>query len=74
MDEFKHIFCDIDFSDLDDIAGRIITDLKEIIKANNLNLEDIFVNFDDDKQGDLSIDEFSKLIKVIAPAIKEQEI
>ena len=59
---------------MDDIAGRIITDLKEIIKANNLNLEDIFVNFDDDKQGDLSIDEFSKLVKVIAPAIKEHEI
>jgi len=38
MEEFKNIFCNYDFSDLNDVAGRIITDLKEIIKANNLNL------------------------------------
>lgn len=38
FDEFRHIFCDYDFSDLKDVAARIITDLKEIIKANNLNL------------------------------------
>lgn len=74
LEEFKNIFCNYDFSDLTDVAERIITDLKEIIKANNLNLADIFRNFDADKQGDLDFQEFTKLIKVIAPAIKPDEV
>jgi calcium-dependent protein kinase len=48
--------------------------LKEIIKANNLKLQDIFANFDGDKGGVLDINEFSRLIRVIAPAIKDKEI
>lgn len=48
--------------------------MKEIIKANKLRLEDIFANFDGDKGGNLDFNEFAKLIRVIAPAIKEKEI
>lgn len=78
FDEFKRVFSQYDFSDVKDQAGivlsnnlgKIITDLREIIKANNLNLMDIFSNFDGDKEGNLDIQEFTRLIKVIAPGIK----
>ena len=38
FEEFKRIFSQYDFGDLSDRAGHIITDLKEIVKANDLNL------------------------------------
>lgn len=57
-----------------DKAFYIIRDLKEIIKAHNLNMQQIFNNFDLDKQGDLDIQEFTKLLRVIAPKIKDHEI
>lgn len=74
FEEFKRIFSHYDFRDLSDRAGHIITDLKEIIKANKLNLQDIFANFDCDKEGNLDYTEFSRLIRVIAPAIREKEV
>lgn len=49
LDEFRKLFCEYDYSNLKDVAERIIVDLKEIIKANNLKIEDIFKNFDKDK-------------------------
>lgn len=49
MDEFRKLFCEYDYSNLKDVAERIVVDLKEIIKANNLKIEDIFKNFDKDK-------------------------
>lgn len=49
MDEFRKLFCEYDYSNLKDVAERIVVDLKEIIKANHLKIEDIFKNFDKDK-------------------------
>lgn len=49
MEEFKKIFVNYDFGDINDKAARIITDIKEIIKNNNLNLEEIFGRSDLDK-------------------------
>ncbi|CAD8095363.1 unnamed protein product [Paramecium sonneborni] len=74
IDEFKKLFCDYDYSNLKDVAERLIVDLKEIIKANNLKIEDIFKNFDKDQQGDLDFDEFTKLCRTVAPALKNEEI
>lgn len=39
LGEFAAIFIHYDFADIDDPAQSIITDLKEIIKANDMNLE-----------------------------------
>lgn len=45
IDEFKKIFCQYDY--LNELpADRIITDLKEIIKANKYNLNKIFAQYD----------------------------
>lgn len=74
MEEFKKIFCEYDFSDTSDKASYIIRDLREIIKAHNLNLQQIFNNFDTDKQGDLDFNEFSRMIRIIAPKIKDHDI
>lgn len=53
VQEFNSIFNEYDFRDVNDIAGRIIVDLKEIIKAHDINVRQIFDNFDKDKSGDL---------------------
>jgi hypothetical protein len=39
LDEFKQIFIDYDFADINDKATQIVTDLKQIIIANNLDIE-----------------------------------
>jgi len=49
LDEFKSIFNNWDFSDINDQGTQVITDLQEIIKHNNLSLKQIFQNFDKDK-------------------------
>ena len=49
LKEFEAIFNEFDFHDCNDKAGRIIIDLKEIIKANNIPLKEIFKKFDADK-------------------------
>ncbi|KAL4439078.1 hypothetical protein ABPG74_008853 [Tetrahymena malaccensis] len=74
LQEFASIFCQYDFADIDDPAQILITDLKEIIKANQLNLKEIFSNFDKDKLGTLDKQEFERLIRVVAPALKDHEI
>lgn len=74
FEEFQHIFCGYDYSDINDHAAQVIIDLKEIIKANNLSVRKIFDNFDVDHGGSLDRQEFDKLIRVIAPAIKGHEI
>ena len=38
-----------DFGDINDKAERILTDIKEIIKANNINLMNLFGKSDLDK-------------------------
>jgi Ca2+-binding EF-hand superfamily protein len=67
--DFQKVFVFTDYSDILDHAQNIITDLKEIIKANGIDIKKIFDNFDKDKQGTLDFNEFSKLIKVIAPKV-----
>jgi len=42
LDEFKSIFNNWDFSDINDQGTQVITDLQEIIKHNNLSLKQIF--------------------------------
>ncbi|CAD8095365.1 unnamed protein product [Paramecium sonneborni] len=74
LKEFQVIFCGNDFSDLKNLAQRIISDLKEIIANNKLNVDQIFHFYDEDKEGDLKLDEFTKLITRIAPALKPKEI
>ena len=74
LQEFSNIFCHYDFSDIEDTVGNLIVDLQEIIKANNLNLEQMFKNFDTDKYGTLDKIEFENLIKIVAPELKQEEI
>lgn len=42
MDEFKEIFCYYDYVNVNDKSEKIIIDLREVIKARNLNLETFF--------------------------------
>lgn len=47
--EFQALFTEYDFSDLSDKGGQIIKDIQEVIKANNINVAQIFQKFDADK-------------------------
>ncbi|CAD8144291.1 unnamed protein product [Paramecium octaurelia] len=73
FEEFKRIFFDYDYVK-EDFAERIIIDLREIIRANNLKVEDIFAKYDKDQMGDLDYEEFSFMIKEIAKDIKDDDI
>ncbi|KAM3130266.1 hypothetical protein pb186bvf_017661 [Paramecium bursaria] len=72
--EFQKLFTEYDFTDLNDRAGIIIKDIQEVIKANNQNIQQIFKQYDSDKLGDLSLEEFSNLIRAIVPGLKDHEI
>lgn len=74
FEEFSSVFNQYDFRDVNDFGGKIVSDLKEIIRNNNLKLMDIFNNFDKDKGGQLDLNEFGLLLRVIAPALKDREI
>ena len=47
------MFINHDYSELKDKGKQIITDLKEIIKANAIDIEKIFQEFDRDASGTL---------------------
>ena len=64
----------VDFADSNDQANRVLIDLREIIKHNNIKISDVFANFDSHHTGQLDINDFSKLIRVIAPKINDYEI
>ena len=49
LEEFKAIFDEFDFHDLHDRAGRILNDIKEIVRENHIDLKKIFNTFDADK-------------------------
>lgn len=51
IEEFKNLFDEYDFSELGDLATNLINELRQIIISYNLNLQDIFKNFDKDKEG-----------------------
>ncbi|KAL4456982.1 hypothetical protein ABPG74_014620 [Tetrahymena malaccensis] len=74
FDQFESMFNEWDFSNLQDRAQVIINELKEIVKVNKLDLEQIFKNFDKGQNGNLSLQEFEELILLIAPGIKKNEI
>ncbi|EAR99474.2 kinase domain protein (macronuclear) [Tetrahymena thermophila SB210] len=74
FDQFESMFNEWDFSNLQDRAQVIINELKEIVKVNKLDLENIFKNFDKGQNGNLSLQEFEELILLIAPGIKKNEI
>lgn len=73
-DEFKQFYNKYDFTDSTTQAQVLINELKEIIKSYQLDIKDIFKNFDVDQGGTLSYEEFTQFIKVIAPAIKPVDI
>lgn len=52
----------------------MINELKRIIKNHNLNLKQIFTNFDKSKDGKLNLEEFTKLILVIDKNLPNAEI
>ncbi|KAL4508374.1 hypothetical protein ABPG72_003678 [Tetrahymena utriculariae] len=74
FNQFESMFNEWDFSNLQDRAQVIINELKEIVKVNKLDLEQIFKNFDKGQNGNLSLQEFEELILLIAPGIKKNEI
>lgn len=45
-----------------------------MIKANNINVRDLFKNFDKDNSAELNQDEFSKFLRLMAPGLKDREI
>jgi len=74
FNEFCALFEEYDFSDIKDPAENLINELREIIIQNNLNIRQIFNNFDKDHSDSLVLIEFDKLIKKIAPGLKPDEV
>lgn len=72
--DIQQLVTEFDFGDLDDKSGQLIEELQEIVKANNINLLNLFLTFDKDKQGTLDINEFSILIRKFAPKISDFDI
>lgn len=54
-----------------DKAKRIITELRKIIKENNIDIRVIFRNFDKTKDCFLDLSEFKKLILILDKRIEE---
>jgi len=48
--------------------------LKEVVKANNIKIKEVFKNFDVDASGKLDRKEFAQLIRIIAPDISDDDI
>jgi Ca2+-binding EF-hand superfamily protein len=48
--------------------------LKELIKAHDINVRQIFENFDTDKSKELNFPEFCRFVHAIAPGLKEHEL
>ncbi|CAD8076940.1 unnamed protein product [Paramecium sonneborni] len=73
LDEFKEIFCKYEFINTDK-AERIIIDLKEVVKARKLNIDQFFKTFDSSSDGKLNPQEFTQFIKQLAPGLKQDEV
>ena len=61
-------------SQLDDLAEKIISELKYIISVNSINLSKLFKNFDPSNTGVLDYNAFKKLILIIDETISKEEI
>lgn len=68
------IFNEYDFADVNDLVGKMIYDIREIIIANNTNLYKLFEKFDKDKSNLLDLKEFGFMMKNFLPGIKDYEI
>lgn len=55
-------------------AMKILQELKRIIQKHNLNLMQIFNNFDKSKDGQLDINEFTKMIQIIDKTVPVDEV
>ena len=53
---------------------KLLNEVKRIIQQKNLNIDQIFNNFDTDKGGSLDKYEFSKLLKVIKHDVTLEEV
>ncbi|EGR31480.1 protein kinase domain protein [Ichthyophthirius multifiliis] len=78
-EEFYHILNygnskDSQFKPDQEKARKLINELKRIITTNNLNLKQIFNNFDKSKDGNLNLEEFTKLVLVIDKKLPQNEI
>jgi len=58
---------------LDEKAQKIIRKMQEIVQAHNLDVGQIFSNFDKDHSGELNQSEFYKMMNVIDPRIAGYE-
>lgn len=47
--------------------------MQDIVRANNIDIQKIFNNFDKSKSGDLSPEEFYKMLQVIDSTISYSE-
>ena len=72
--EFQKIIEGMCFENLDNRAGRLLCDLKQIIAANNINLQNIFAKYDADHGKSLDINDFTSMIKILVPGFKAHEI
>ena len=68
------MFSEYDFSDINDKATRLIVDVREIVKANKLNINELFKEFDLNQQNDLDIKEFRIFVKSFVPGLNDEEI
>lgn len=73
-DEFREFFLDVDYRSMDDIASRRIEEIVKMAQAKQLNIQEFFNLFDQDKSGDIDMKEFYKFIHYIAPAYPDHEV
>ena len=64
---------DSKFNPSQEKAKKLISELKRIIQNHNLNLRQIFANFDKSKDGMLNLEEFNKLVLVIDKNLPSEE-
>jgi len=64
--DFLELFRNFDFRDRNKAADRIAGDLREIIRANHINLHSIFKMFDLEGNQQLDRGEFCLMIRLIA--------
>jgi hypothetical protein len=54
--KFKKLLTKYDFNDVNDLAGKIIIDIAEIIKVHGLNIEETFEMFTTNGTKELNFD------------------
>jgi len=72
--EFLNYLDIYNFADLNDKVGRVILDLREIIRANNIDLKELFNKIDKSQDKMLDREEFIELLQMVAKDIPEKDI